>query len=138
MNFFLGIFPFIFFCFFPAPRPHHFSNGPSLSDLLGEYLSASFMQPGPGLHAVDFAFLVSETWIPVLIVNGIPDSKALEFQIPQAKTSRNLDCASENIPDAEFRILTRGETNCDQLLYCWMIGKSVCSYCLPGSTTSAT
>ena len=32
MNFFfLGIFPcMIFFCFFPHPPPHHFSNGPSL------------------------------------------------------------------------------------------------------------
>ena len=74
------------------------------------------MQPGPGLHAVDFGFLVSETWIPVLIVNGIPDSKAHEFRIPQAKISRNVDSASKHIPDSGFRILTRGETNCDQLL----------------------
>ena len=75
-----------------------------------------FMQPSPGLHAVDFGFLVSETWIPVLIVYGIPDSKAREFRIPQAKIPRNVDSASKHIPDSGFRILTRSETNCDQLL----------------------
>ena len=81
------------------------------------------MQPGPGLHAVDFGFLVSETCIPVLIVNGILDSKAHEFRIPQAKISLKVDSASKHIPDSGFQILTRGETNCDQLLYCWMIEK---------------
>ena len=61
------------------------------------------MQPGPGLHAVDFGFLVSETWIPIIIVTGIPDSKAHEFRIPQAKISRNVDSASKHIPDSGFQ-----------------------------------
>ena len=74
------------------------------------------MQPSPGLHAVDFGFLVSETRIPAFVVNGIPDSKAHEFRIPHAKISRNVDSASKHIPDSGFRTLTRSETNCDQLL----------------------
>ena len=93
------------------------------------------MQPRPGLHAVDFGFLVSETWIPAFVVNGIPDSRAHEFRIPQANISRNVDSASQRVPDSGFLILTRSETNCYQLLYCWL---SVSSNCLPGSTTRAT
>ena len=67
------------------------------------------MQPSPGLHAVDFGFLVSETWIPVPTVNGIPDSKAHEFRIPQANITRNVDSASKRVPDSGFRILTRAK-----------------------------
>ena len=69
---------------------------------LSEYFSASVMQPGPGLHAVDFGFLVSETWIPVLIVNGIPDSKAHEFQIPQGKNCPEPGLCKQTYPG--FRI----------------------------------